>query len=206
MIKYDIEQRSEKWFELRKTIPTASSFNKILNHKGLVSSQFNNYLEQIKYPNAEPKIITTDDIQRGIDYEDEALQEFEFLTGIETAKIGFVTDDDKKAGASPDAVIINNINDQIISGVEIKCPRPNNHYKYKEANKCPNQYYPQVMGTMAICGVNYWYFVSYCVDDGDIFIKKIERNQEWINRFFNLIDVFNSKLVSTIAIVPITCG
>lgn len=172
----DVEQRSEKWFELRCGHPTASNFARLLTPTGKDSSQWHDYALELC-----AACIRPDEIQwegnfhtdRGEALEPEAADEFSKIMGLELEAVGFVTRDDMVVGCSPDRLIV--VNGEYVAGLEIKCPLSKIHAKYLVEGKLPEQYKGQVHGGMCVTGLNYWYFMSYCPGLNP-FILRVDRD------------------------------
>lgn len=193
MIEYKIEQRSREWHQLRGRMPTASNFSKIITSTGTVSSQIDNYIDEMN--GIKPKKdILTQAMQNGILYEKTALDAVADKCWIDIEKTGFVTNNSQTAGCSPDGVIRHTITDDIVAGVEVKSVVKSVFDKYNQSNKIPSIYYPQVMGSMAICDVDKWYFGAYDYENEKLFSVIVGRDERWIKRFWDLIEFFNSKL------------
>lgn len=191
MLEHNIKQGSAEWFSLRESRPTASHFNRIITREGQ-SKGFDTYLKEViqKTHNT----FSNRHMQRGIDYEESALIEFANQYHTENLEsCGFVTND--LAGCSPDGVF-RDFSGEIIGGVEVKSPESHIHKKYIVENRLPPAYYAQVMGSMAICEVGYWWFVSYDSQNKRLFAIKTERNEEWIRNLNALLKEFNQCLAA----------
>lgn len=70
-------------------------------------------------------------------------------------KVGFITDDQKIIGCSPDGLIGGNV------GLEAKCPQAVHHVKYLLAGKVPDDYLPQIHFSMYVTGFEQWKFLAY---------------------------------------------
>lgn len=127
---HDVEQGTEAWFSLRRGVPTASCFHKIITPaKMQISAQRYDYACQLI---AEKLLNTTlqsldglEHIERGKALEPAAVKQYEFVNDVETKPVGFVTTDDGLIGASPDRLVIGKNR-----GLEIKCPAPNTQISY----------------------------------------------------------------------------
>lgn len=162
MIIHDCDQYDKIWWELRSGIPTSSAFNKIFTPvKGGVSRQSRQYLyELIAEPitgEDESAFNESDWMIRGKELEAEALDFLTFSHGIEYERVGFITNDDKTAGCSPDAMTGLDIP---AKGIEVKCPKGSTHVGYLLNGGLPDYYKCQVHGSMYITGLP-WLFVSY---------------------------------------------
>lgn len=122
---YNVEQRSDEWFSLRKQyILTASEAQAIGNiGKGLETLIWNKLAE--KHSNGEKDVYTNKDLVRGIELEPQAISIYELKTGNKVDKVGFITDDEISmvGGASPDGAVGEDGN------IEVKCFDDVKHFK-----------------------------------------------------------------------------
>lgn len=155
-----MEQRTPEWRKARLGIPTASNFKKIVKPDGGPSVSAQDYMcrligERVLGRSLEEDISNLKWVRHGIDYEDEAVAEFEAISGEQTAKIGFVTAQDGRWGCSPDRVIPGKN-----AALEIKCPAPWTHIEYLLYGP-GKDYKQQVQGQMLVGGYDRVYFFSY---------------------------------------------
>lgn len=109
-------------------------------------------------------------MEQGSILENEALPWFEFTHGIKVERVGLVTTDDGRCGASPDGLIGD------VGGIEIKCPRPDTHIKYLVGGCMPKEYLAQVHGSMYVTGRPWWMFLSYSRQFPAL-VLKVERDE-----------------------------
>lgn len=153
MIIHDVEQNSEEWLAIRSGIPTASEFKKLVTTKGVRSKTLDTYCLTLA-----AEVFSGGDLDgwegnyhtdRGHGLEPEAIESYEFINDCSVEKVGFVTNDEKTAGCSPDGVV----GDEGL--LEIKCLKAENHVKnilnYKVTGRCPSDYIQQVQGQMFVC-------------------------------------------------------
>lgn len=150
-------QYSEAWWTVRRGVPTASNFGNILTPKtgkpsssqlpyicSLIGDKLrDNYGQEDEYVSAAMK--------NGTLMEPEARAFYEFHTGTKVEQVGFCLTDDGRFGCSPDAM-----------GLELKCPEAKTHVAYLLAGELPDDYRPQVHGSMIVTGADSWDFMSYC--------------------------------------------
>lgn len=163
MIIHDMPQYSDEWWAIRTGIPTASGANKLLTPTGKLSAQSDGYLNELLAERAgfgDPPMEPTEWMLRGLELEPEARAYFELETGLMVREVGFITDDDKRAGCSPDGMVADPLM-YLPTGLEIKCPKASTHFSYLRAGVLPPYYAPQVHFSMAITGATGWYFLSY---------------------------------------------
>jgi hypothetical protein len=154
-----VEQGSVDWIWARCGIPTASEFD------NLVTSDFS--LRKGETPNTylAKKIaeawggplpsFSAQATEQGTLLEPEGKRWYEMEYEKEITPVGFITTDNGLVGCSPDGLIGDKL------GIEIKSPNADTHVKYLLAGKVPDQYLPQVHGSMYVTGFVQWKFLCY---------------------------------------------
>ena len=177
-IYHPIEQRSADWYYLRLGKPTASEFDQIITPaKGLLSAQHGDY---IRFLLAELMLgkpldsVETAFMTRGEQLEDEAIEAYEVVTGMETQRGGFVTDDLGQYGCSPDRLVGD------VGLLEMKVPAPQTHVGYllnpeslDSAKRC------QVQGQLLVTERAWVDLVSYH-PEMPIVVRRVKRDQAFI--------------------------
>lgn len=159
------EQYSKEWLDLRRGVPTASEFNRILTPKtGELSSQSKKYISELigdkfRSDYGETEGPDTPDIRRGKEYEAEARCYYEFHTNSTVNKVGFCLDDDGRFGCSPDGLIGED------GGLEVKNPKYSTHAEWfqdwKKDKVMPAEHKAQAHGSLIVTGRKWWDFMSY---------------------------------------------
>lgn len=174
----DYPQRSEEWYKARLGLPTASNFDKIVTTTGEPSKQREKYLMKLAGELATGKAeesYTNSAMQHGIDTEEEARNQYAFISGNEVELCSLCVTD--ICGASPDGLIGE---DGIL---EIKCPQIPTQVEYLINGTLPSTYFQQVQGQLYVTGRKWCDFFAYypdlkpllvrvCRDEG--FIKALE--------------------------------
>jgi len=180
MIIYDhIAQMTDEWFELKKGIPSASGASKVVSVAGKIQSSAAMYCDELIEAmlglTSEKDKFKSEDLDRGIEYEAEARGLFEMETGMEIREVAWITNDAGSAGCSPDGLI------ELPGagmGWETKCPKARTHIGYRRmarpylmkefgrfelytAEALPTKYKQQCHWSMAITGLQRWYFQSH---------------------------------------------
>ncbi len=107
----EMEQRTAEWFQARLGKVTASNVYNILSKtaKGLPTSKYEDYKTKLMTERLIEGIsqsYTTQAMQWGIEHEENALREYEFIYDTEVTRYGFIPHPKMKmAGASPDGFI-----------------------------------------------------------------------------------------------------
>jgi hypothetical protein len=163
---YDVIQPSPEWHDLRRVRPTASEFDRIMMPgKRCLSAQADKYIKKLvenhtcEYLPPRAEVYLTRPMKLGLAREDDARRWYALQTGYEVVKVGFITTDDGRFGASPDGLVMKD--GKVIGGCELKCPLAKTHMKWAETGECPREYLTQVHGSLVCSELPWWDFVSY---------------------------------------------
>ena len=198
MIRYDFLQGSQEWINVRLGIPTASRFSDILTpakwelSKSAIGYRHELCAEWILGNPVKPfKHAWTD---RGSNLEQEGLDAYAFEKNTPVEQVGFITLDDGRAGASPDALVVG-----VAGGVENKTLSAVNHVAalLGEADK----YTMQIAGQMWI-GELEWVDRVYFNPAMPLVIQRVERDDALIDKlagavleFCDRLDEMKSRLI-----------
>ena len=154
----DILQKSPEWYALRLKHPlTASNAQAIGNAgKGLETLCMEQMAE--KHSKTPKKQYTNEDLERGVELEEEARTIYQMETGNQVIEIGFVTNEEisKVGGASPDGLV----NDDGL--LEVKCFANTKHFVMTlEGLKIEPKYMWQMQMQMLFTGRDWVDFVAY---------------------------------------------
>lgn len=177
MFIHALDQRSEQWYATREAcLVTASDagawiYENTEKARKARTKRIHQYLTRDAYCGGDEylqkiaereRLILDRDlaIQRGNHFEDDAADDFEKHTGLETEKVGIITTDDGLFGASADRLIVGEE-----AGLELKTPLPETHSAYLVENQLhggmPEEYLHQVHFSMAVSEFPLWWFSSY---------------------------------------------
>lgn len=153
MLVHDVGQRSPEWYALRAGMPTASEFSRVVTSSGEPSKSASGYAITLAVEKFAGKPVDAWEgnswTERGREMEDEAIALYEFATSQTVDRVGFVTDDVKAWGCSPDGLVGDD------GLVEVKCLKAENHAKailyHQKNNRCPTDYVQQTQGQIWIC-------------------------------------------------------
>ena len=154
----ECDQRSAEWWEARRGLPTASSFDKIVTSTGEPSKQRKAYLYQcaaVRISGLYDDSYTSAAMQRGIEMEEEARLVYAMEYEVAVDEIGFCVSDDERYGCSPDGLIGED------GLLEIKCPLGKTHVEYLIRGKLPDAYVQQCQGQLLTTERKFCDFVSY---------------------------------------------
>lgn len=185
----DVPQNSPEWLQARVGIPTASQFFRIITPGMKASSASDKYLAELL---VEWQFGTPTDtpespwMQRGHDLEEEAASWFQFETGLDLQRVGFVLRDDGWVGCSPDRLIGTD------SGVEIKAPGAVQHME-NYLGDWKDQYKVQVQGQMWLTGREDWWLVSYNQRIPSV-MKRVDRDMKFVKALEILVDEFVERV------------
>lgn len=187
-----VEQGTLEWFNLRLGKVTASELGQIvtpsfeLRTGKMPFTYLCGKVYELRNRRAMPGFISYA-TEQGSMREDDAIPWYRLHTGKQVARVGFVEADDPRFGASPDGLIGEE------GGVEIKCPGPEAHVSYVLNEKVPDDYLPQVHGSLYATGRAWWDFVSYR-PDFDKLVVRVHRDEEIIVKIEAALTAFYVRL------------
>jgi predicted phage-related endonuclease len=174
----DCTQGSAMWHEARLGRATASQAANILTPTGKLSTSATGLIRRLAReqvcadPNErEPNAA----MEWGNMQEPFARDEFRKLSRLRVIEVGFCQSLVHPAlGCSPDG-LIQDADGPIVAGLEIKCPQIDTHVEYLIDDVLPKKYAPQVHWSMAVTGLDVWYFMSYFPNLRSLIVK-VERD------------------------------
>jgi hypothetical protein len=179
IIRTDIVQGSDEWLTARLGIPTASEFSRIITAvKGDLSKSARKYAHaliaetMLGRPLEKPPGIPWA-MKRGKDLEPIAVERYAGEHKVEVRRVGFVTTNDGRIGASPDGLIVGTR-----GGLEVKCVLDDNHVGIW-ADGPGDDYKQQVQGNLAVCELDYWDLYAWHPDLPSITIRT-KRDEPYI--------------------------
>jgi hypothetical protein len=154
------EQYTPEWWAVRRGVPTASAFHRILTPKGKLSAGAREYIALL--------IAETYDSYYSIgeEYQSAAMGDggvveprsralYEYTSGLEIREVGFIFADGDRYGSSPDALVAED-------GVwESKSPLPKTQISYLLDGGLPDKYRPQCHGHLIVTGRDWCDFQSF---------------------------------------------
>ncbi|CAB4152840.1 phage_rel_nuc, putative phage-type endonuclease [uncultured Caudovirales phage] len=185
------EQRTEEWFRARLGVPTASNAKHIIAKlkNGKAAQAREDYLMRLLFERVTGQNypgFTNTAMQHGIDNEAAAREEYEWVTGSVVEETGFLKHEEVDFGASPDGLVgVEGVDG--LGLIEIKCPySPDVHLHTILEDKVPVEHLPQIQTQLWVTGRQWCDFVSYDPrhkGNTNIFIKRVQRNEEFIKNF-----------------------
>lgn len=149
MIILDVVQGTTEWLDARMGIPTASEFGRILTAKTRKpSSSATKYACELLAERLLGRTMddaTSDFMQRGSALENEAVAAYEFDQECATEKVGFVLDDTRQWGCSPDRFVGED------GLLEVKCVSASNHIAAL-LGLLDDDHVSQIQGQMMVTG------------------------------------------------------
>lgn len=176
---YNFDQGTPEWSACRKGKLTASQVSEILTPTGKPSKSADGLLRKLAR-----ECVIDDPMEFegnkftawGHAHEPMARDAFMLETGFDVYTVGFCERKDHPVlGCSPDGLVRGD-NDVTIAGLEIKCLTVDNHVDALLDDEMPAKYAPQVHFSMAVTGLNAWYFVAFFPGLRTL-IKRIERDE-----------------------------
>ena len=185
MIVHDVPQNEDAWFEARLGIPTASRAKELVTPKTLeVSTSAARYGRELAWQRHSGRLpsdrnVGTYAMRRGSELEEIARLTYAERYDIEVNTVGFVTDDRRRFGGSPDGIIRFHVR-----GAEFKAPGLMEYLRvmdhYERFGVPPDEYVPQVQMLMLACETPLWDLVFYHDEDPcELIIIPVRRCRMW---------------------------
>ena len=189
------DQRTHAWLMARVGHATGSRFKDVMARlkNGSAAQARLDYLAELAVER-----ITGDPTQHyvnaamqwGVDNEAAGRNRYIEITGNDVEEVGFIRHTEIAAGVSPDGIV------PLEGLIEIKCPSSVNHLATIRTGM-PAQHTPQVQGAMWITGAAWCDFISFdprFPKGADIYIQRIERDQQFIDRLEEEVRLFLAEL------------
>lgn len=180
MIIHDFKQRTDEWYKVRAGKFTGSDFHICFGDSQAKKTLLLKKASEIIIGKVIENNYTNSDMQRGIENENVAVAGYELTTNSSITTVGFC-ELNERVGCSPDGLIGD---DGII---EIKCPNHTIFLQQVIANKIKPEYFTQIQFNLYVTGRKWCDYVAYN-EDFDLFIKRIERDEEYIKKIVDCLD------------------
>lgn len=190
MIVHDVVQGTTDWLSIRAGIPTASAFDRIITPKGKPSTQAEKYMHLLLAERMMGHPVTGFQsawMERGKELEGEAVLYYEGVRELDTQVIGFVTNDERTIGASPDRFVGDD------GLLELKVPAEHTHVGYLLTRAVDAEYYPQVQGQLWVTGRKWLDIMSYHPEMPPAIIR-VERDEAYIATLREGVMTFSAAL------------
>ena len=161
------EQRSDEWLRIKRGIPSASQFDRILSAVECKPSKSQNgYIDELiaeqvsqDYSEEPEQAYSSAAMRAGVEYEPMARSWYAFDQGVDVEEVGFVLSSCGRFGVSPDGLI----GDKGI--LEIKRPLLKTHVKWLREGGLPNDHKVQCHAAMLASERDWCDFLSYSPSD-----------------------------------------
>ena len=196
-----MEQRTEEWFNARMGCVTASRTADVMaKTKSGPSASRANYMADLICEHLTKERsggFTSAAMQWGTETEPQARMAYELTYGVEVVEVGFVTHRTITGfGASPDGLVGHD------GLIEIKCPNTATHIDTLLKEEVPSKYIIQMQVQMACTGRQWCDFVSFdprLSANMQMFVKRIERDDEYISMIESAVKEFISEMNEKLA-------
>ena len=128
----------------------------------------------------------------------------EFETGLKIQQIGFIYQEGRRVGVSPDGIIPNKK-----IGVELKCPiTAKVHADFLCNDKIKSEYQYQVQLSLYVSGYDSWIFASFnpSFKSNMLSYKVIEKDKSIFDRFDNELPFFINDLDESLSKIGLKWG
>ncbi|WP_409361593.1 lambda exonuclease family protein [Bartonella heixiaziensis] len=195
-----MEQRTAEWFQARLGKVTASNVYNVLSKtaKGLPTSKYEDYKMKLMTERLTGEIsqsYTTPAMQWGIEHEEDALREYEFIYDTNVTRCGFIPHPKMEmAGASPDGFVGED------GLIEVKCPQSTTHLRFFMYDEIKPEYIAQMQFQMACTGRKWCHFISYNPQflgrstSLRMKIKRVYRDEGYIEEINKAVEAFLAEI------------
>ena len=198
---HNFEQGSKEWHAARLGIPTASAFEKIITPGGVASKSADDYANKLIAEIMSGESSETFDgnkwTQRGKELEPDAILYYEQLRNVTVQKVGFITDDARTMGCSPDGLIGDD------GMLEIKILSPQNHVAQMLKPSADREHYPQIMGQLFVAKRKWVDIMAYHPQMPAVIVR-VERDDKYFFELTRLMAQFNKMLGEKMKTLNIT--
>ena len=190
----DVEQRSDRWWELRRGLPTASSFSTILakGRDGGKSKVRHTYLTKLAgevLTGQQVESYTNHHLERGREMEAEARNFYAFMKDAEPELVGFIRNG--PVGCSPDALLGDD------GVLEIKTALPHILIDLILKDRFPPEHKAQCQGQLWVSERQWCDLVVY-YPNMPLFVKRAERDEDYIKTLASEVERFNAELAEMV--------
>lgn len=188
---FNFDQGTPEWFEVRRGIPTASQFSTVLaKGEGKTRRSYMMKLAGEIITGKPMDRFSNEHTERGHEQEPEARDLYSFQTGNRVERVGFIRDG--RSGCSPDGLIGED------GGAEIKTRLAHLQAELLDSGEVPTTHKAQIQGNLWKARRQWWDFVSYC-PQMPLFVKRVHRDEVYIQRLATEVDRFNAELDAVVA-------
>jgi len=193
VILLEAEQGTQEWLDARLGIPTASNFSRVCTPKTMKrSSSQDGYLDELLAEwmiGASLDSDITDLMLRGMELEGDARRLYQFQRDVDVQQVGLCLTDDRRVGASPDALVGED------GGLELKSPTAKVQAHYLRTGKVGDTYKCQVQGCLWVCEREWWDVLAFHPEMPHSLIR-VERDEPFIAVLAELVGEFCENLES----------
>lgn len=183
---FDCEQGTPEWFECRRGIPTASRFATVMaKGEGKTRREYMLRLLGERLTGDPTESYKNEHMERGHEMEAEARDMYEFMTDLDTRRVGFLRNGDK--GCSPDSLVGE------VGGCEIKTKLPHLQLDVLLRDRLPPEHVAQCQGFLWVAEREWVDFVSYW-PKLPLFVKRVYRDELYIKTLAAEVATFNAEL------------
>jgi putative phage-type endonuclease len=178
----DIEQNSDEWLLARKGKITGSKLKNIVVEKG-TNEKIGFWQLLADSLSIEDESESENPRERGHEFEPNAIQEFEKITGKKVKTTGmWISDENENIACSPDGVIGKT------EAVEVKCLSASRHLEAYFTQKIPSEYKYQVLQYFIVnekLEKLYFCFYDPRIVSKPFFFIEVERDEEDVEYYKN---------------------
>ena len=136
-------------------------------------------------------------MQHGKEWEARAVASYDFLVGIQSTPCGFVTNDSRTVGASPDRFVGDD------GLLEIKCPEAHTYTAYMLGIESPTgeAYRAQIQGQLWVCERQWVDFLAFHPELPPMDPIRVVRDEPFIAKLSAAVGDFSMRLEEAVAML-----
>src|SRR5271167_1062550 len=186
-IYHNCAQYSDEYDRLKLGLPTSSNFHKIITPTGEPSKQWKSlafHLIAERLLGRKVDTYTSPHMERGLIVEHEAADWYDFDRDAITQPIGFITNDERTIGCSPDRLVGDD------GLLEIKAPLPHTQVEYWISGEIGERFRPQLQGQLYISQRS-WVDIVCWHDVLPKLVRRVEPDEGFIKVLDHELQIFN---------------
>lgn len=188
---YDVQQKSQEWFDLRLGKFTASTIKNLFAKKNTQTYQDEiNRVVYERFTGNRTEVYVNEAMAYGILMEDVAREKYEMEQMVRVKQAGICIDDSGWMAASPDGFVEDGL-------LEIKCPQPATMITYLLNQTIPDKYIYQINLQLYLAEKEWCDFVAYN-HNFPLLIIRYNRDEKIIKAILDEVDIAKEQVIKTL--------
>lgn len=188
---YDVQQKSQEWFDLRLGKFTASTIRNLFAKKNTQTYQDEiNRVVYERFTGNRTEVYVNEAMAYGILMEEVAKEKYEMEQMVKVKPAGIYIDDTEWLAASPDGFVEDGL-------LEIKCPQPATMITYLLNQTIPDKYIYQINLQLYLAAKEWCDFVAYN-HNFPLLIIRYNRDEKIIKAILDEVDIAKEQVIKTL--------